>query len=178
MKKSEELKAELVLLEKEKNAMAKRMVWENRSEIEDEEEFEKRWDKYWLTYGKEATERISLLRHQIDVEECREVEVGDGVTLCLYTDAHAYTVLKKTAKTILIQRDRAILDPSFKPEFVPGGFAAHCVNQEEQRYTYERDPNGETVRCYWSEKLGRYTTGGDQSIKIRPGRHEFYDYNF
>ncbi len=83
-----------------------------------------------------------------------------------------------TAKTCKEQRDKATLDPNFKPEFIPGGFAAHCTNQDEQSYTYERDPNGEITKCYWSEKKGRFTTGGDQSIKIGPGRHEFYDYNF
>lgn len=172
MKRSEELRAELAALEAADEKARREMV-DPRSP-----DYEALWNEYWKKYGREATEKKSNLESQIRTEENREIAVGDGVTLCLYTDAHAYTVIKKTAKTILIQRDKAIMDPSFKPEFVPGGFGAHCVNQEEQRYTYERDQSGETVRCYWSEKLGRYTTGGDQSIKIRPGRHEFYDYNF
>lgn len=176
MKRSEELKILLKNLEEENDEMLQKMVRSKCSE--DGSNYDKLLNEYWRVYGSATSDKIDRLKCQIWTEECREIAVGDGVTLCLYTDANAYTVIKKTAKTILIQRDKAILDPSFKPEFVPGGFGAHCVNQEEQRYTYERDPNGETVRCYWSEKLGRYTTGGDQSIKIRPGRHEFYDYNF
>lgn len=96
----------------------------------------------------------------------------------LEANERGYTVIAKTAKTITIQRDTATLDPNFKPEWIAGGFAGHCTNQDEQTYTYERNPEGEKVRCYWSERLGCYTTGGDQSIRIRRGRHEFYDYNF
>ena len=65
---------------------------------------------------------------------------------------------------------------NFKPEFVPGGFAAHCTNQEDQTYTYERDPNGETKTFRWSNKFGSYGKPGD--LRLAKGRHEFYDYNF
>lgn len=67
------------------------------------------------------------------------VKVGDGVTINLWSDRHAATVIKVTAKTVTVRRDKATLNPDFKPEFIPGGFAAHCTNQSEQSYTYEPD---------------------------------------
>ena len=103
------------------------------------------------------------------------VKVGDGVTLRLWTDAEAYTVIRKTANTLTIRRDKATLDPAFKPEFEVGGFIARCTNQHEQSYLYEADPNGAVRRAYWSEKDRCYRADG---MTVEMGRHEFYDYNF
>lgn len=176
MKRSEELKKRLEELEKLKEKTYYEMV-ASKADTSDKR-WEKLWNEYCEKYGRVFEEDIRMLERAIHRELNREIEVGDGVTMCLYSDAYACTVIAKTAKTITIQRDKATRDPNFKPEFIPGGFAAHCINQEDQRWTYERNQDGEITRCYWSEKLGMYTTGGDRSIKIRLGRHEFYDYNF
>ena len=116
-----------------------------------------------------AKREIAKLRQQ-------GVEVGDGVTIHLYSDSHAYTIIKRTAKTITIQRDKAILDPNFKPEWIEGGFAGHCTNQEEQSYTYEADTTGEVKTLHWSDKLNGWKTPYNSRVSL--GRHEFYDYNF
>lgn len=73
-------------------------------------------------------------------------------------------------------RDKATLNPDFKPEFIPGGFAAHCTNQSEQSYTYEPDEKGEVTTFHWSDKFQRYGQPGN--LTLSKGRHEFYDYNF
>jgi len=104
------------------------------------------------------------------------IKVGDGVTVHLYSDAKAATVIKVTACTVTVQYDTATLDPNFKPEFVIGGFAGHCTNQNEQTYTYERDPNGRVESFRWSNKYGTY--GTPNNLRLTKGRHEFYDYNF
>ena len=130
-------------------------------------------------------ENIKPLKEQQEYVHCLirrierfNVQVGDGVTICYWSDQHAATVISRTAKSITVQRDTATLDPSFKPEFIVGGFAGHCTNQDEQTYTYERNPKGRIETYRWSNKYGQYRSAGDQSIKIINGRHEFYDYNF
>lgn len=123
-------------------------------------------------------DRRKFCKELIGRIERYNVQVGDGVTICLYSDKMAGTVIKRTAKTITVQRDKAIMDPNFKPQFVEGGFAGHCTNQDEQTYTYERDENGAITTYRWSDKYGRFCGGGDQSIRIINGRHEYYDYNF
>ena len=133
--------------------------------------------KYISKMNELFDKRIDL-ELKLSVEQNRELDVGDGCTYYLWSDSYACTVIKKTKKTITIQRDKATLSPDFKPEWVPGGFAAHCTNAEDQSYTYERNPNGEIYVCHWSEKEGRYRSGSDGSIKIGVGRHEYYDYNF
>lgn len=115
--------------------------------------------------------------------------VGDGISVSLYTDIDAYTIIKKTATTILLQADKATLDPNWKPEFIPGGFAGHCTNQRDQTYTYDRDPNGATIkislrrskdengneRRRWKKAgVGTFEGGGN----VYPGRRKFHDYNF
>lgn len=129
--------------------------------------------------------RVFMMQYELR-QELRDAElyeaqlnlkVGDGVTCCMWTDKHAFTVIKRTAKTVTIQRDKVTLSKDFHPEIIPGGFAGHCVNQNEQTYTYERDPHGEVYTCRWSDRLGGFKNPYKDS-RLVIGRHEFYDYNF
>lgn len=104
------------------------------------------------------------------------IQVGDGVTVNLWSDRYAATVIKVTKSSVTVRRDKAILNPDFKPEWIPGGFAAHCTNQDEQTYTYEPDENGTEYTFRWSRKYQRYGQPGN--LTLSKGRHEFYDYNF
>jgi hypothetical protein len=175
MKKSETLKAELEQLEHEQDAMVKAVVFYEGHKPEEQEDD---WNKYWNKYGRNYSQTKKQLENDIHKEENREIEVGDGATICLYSDRHASTVIKRTKATITVQHDKAILEPNYKPEWIPGGFSAHCTNQEEQSYTYERNPDGSIETFRWSEKNGKFQGGSDGSIKVILGRHEHYDYNF
>jgi len=106
----------------------------------------------------------------------QNTQVGDGVTCHGWSDSHAYTVVAKTATTITIKRDKATLDPNFTPEIIPGGFLGHCVNQNQQSYTYETDPDAPAEKAHFSKKLGCYMFRGHK--RVTTGRLEFYDYNF
>lgn len=105
------------------------------------------------------------------------VKVGDGVTMHMYSDSHAGTVVKVTKTTITVQQDKATLDPNFKPKMHAGGFAGHCSNQNEQTYTYEPNPNAEKVTFTWSQKRSGYYNK-KRGLSLTKGRREFYDYNF
>lgn len=172
MKKSDEIRDMITRLEADDEALKEsfragdadpQMLW---------------WKQYWECGGRENQRKKKELEFEQMKEENREIEVGDGCTLHLWSDSYACTVIRKTAKSITIQRDKAIRNPDFKPEWVAGGFAAHCTNADEQSYTYERNENGETFVCHWSEKEGRYRHGSDGSMKVSLGRYEYYDYNF
>lgn len=102
--------------------------------------------------------------------------VGDGATICHYSDRIACTVVRISAsgKTLWMREDSSTLD-NWKPEIVPGGFAGHCVNNAEQRYIYQPNPDGRVHRASL-RKDGKFrTTNGEPVI---PGRHHFHDYNF
>lgn len=131
-------------------------------------------------------------------EPVNPYEVGDGVTLCGYSDRHAYTVIAVTKTQITLQRDKATLLNGFKsgePDaltFTPGGFSGHT--EGVQRYAYEADPEGEIIVARMKRKLrksweqvggedGHYdhvyrADFGHKSSHIIAGRHEHYDYNF
>lgn len=132
------------------------------------EEFEKKLEAlpWTCSYDKKIEQE-----RPIRAEFYQGLEVGDGVTYHLYSDSHACTIIKRTAKTITIQRDEATLSPDFKPVFD----GLHCTNQDEQKYTYKRDPKGERLIARWSEKNGAFMYLGKV---VTAGRKEFYDYNF
>jgi len=104
-----------------------------------------------------------------------DAKVGDGATICMYSDRHACTIIKKTKCTITLQRDKAtrLTDPII----IPGGFAGHCINNNDIEYDYEVDLNGGTDIAYWSEKNNWYAIWHG-TTPVVPGRHEHYDYNF
>ena len=115
--------------------------------------------------------------------------IGDGVTVSVWTDSHAYTIIRKTKSTMILQCDKATLDPSFKPEIIAVGFAGHCVNQSEQSYTYERNPNGWMIKITlrrWKDAEGNQRRMWKQlGVSVRErggnvylGRRAFHDYNF
>lgn len=134
----------------------------------------------------EACERIAesvLCELEDDIRQYDErhltpanAKVGDGATVYLYSDSHAGTIVKVTKRSVTVRRDKATLDPNFKPEIIPGGFCGHCTNQNEQSYTYEPDENGALTTIYWSKKHNRYGLPGNP--QLGKGRHEFFDYNF
>lgn len=102
--------------------------------------------------------------------------VGDGATVCHYSDRTACTVIRisPSGKTLWMQEDTAVPD-GWKPEFVQGGFAGHCVNNADQTYQYSPNPHGTTHRAS-RRKDGRFRTTNGQPVI--PGRRQFHDYNF
>jgi hypothetical protein len=104
------------------------------------------------------------------------VEVGLGVTTHGYSDAHAYTIIHKTKKTITIQRDDAELD-NWKPEIIIGGFFGHCTNQSTQKYIYKCNIENPTTILH-ADKNGNFKESGLKYPNVTLGRNEFYDYNF
>lgn len=107
-------------------------------------------------------EQKKELERQIARETNYNVKVGDGATLCLYTDCQAYTIIKRTAKSITIPRDNAIRTDD--------NGMSDC-----QQYRYERDYNGLVRVARWSEKRGCFMYNG---MRIATGRHEYFDYSF
>lgn len=166
------------------NTMVEKIDSANAEYILNDNSFQSKFDTAQRFEAKGDTEMVEHIVGDLQkfAEEYNEknltpanVQVGEGVTMHLYSDAHAGTIIKKTKLSITVQRDKATLDPNFKPEIVVGGFAGHCTNQNEQTYSYERDENGTIETFRWSKKYNRYQ---NKSVNVYKGRHEFYDYNF
>lgn len=92
------------------------------------------------------------------------VQIGDGVTICYYTDREAGTIIKRTKNTITYQQDKAIR--------IDDNGMSDC-----QEYRYERDPNGKIEVYHWSNKYGCFRNSKNHLYVIN-GRHEYFDYSF
>jgi hypothetical protein len=99
--------------------------------------------------------------------------VGDYVTEVIFTDREVYKVIARTKCTLTLQRVKATRIT--KPEFIVGGFAGHCTNNDKIKYTYEDDPSGMIKKAHWSRLREEFQT---KIGAIIDGAHEYYDYNF
>ena len=117
------------------------------------------------------------------------LHVGDGVSVSVWTDVDAYTIVKKTPTTITLRADTAELLNREELRFTAGGFAAHCDNQADQRYSYEANPEGHEVKISlrrWADEEGnerrQWKRSGTKTFEsggnAYAGRHAFRDYNF
>ena len=121
----------------------------------------------WLEYVK----LVKPLNDEIDYYERLllriyryNIKVGDGATVCYYTDREAGTIIKRTKNTITIQRDKA-----FRTD---NNGMSDC-----QEYRYERDENGLIEVYHWSNKYGCFRNSKNKLFVIN-GRHKYYDYSF
>jgi hypothetical protein len=138
-------------------------------------------NKPWIA---ERTAQINA-----DTDFIAALKIGDGISVSVWSDVHAYTIIKKTATTMTLRADDAKLLNANELRFIAGGFAAHCENQEVQRYEYTPNPNGHEVKISlrrWKDEEGNErrkwkrsgTSTFEQGGNVYPGRRAFHDYNF
>jgi uncharacterized ParB-like nuclease family protein len=95
-----------------------------------------------------------------------------------YSQCYPYEVVRRvTEKTLEVRAMKVLPDPAWKPEFIVGGFAGHCVNQSEQTWIYETDP-GAPVKRVRLHKDGKWYFSGGGSGRLTEKPRYFYDYNF
>lgn len=101
---------------------------------------------------------------------------GEYVTECMYSDAHAYKVVGKTACTVDVVEVLVSPDPEWtsKKEFHPGGFHGHTSNQSEQTWLFKGF--SEVTKRLRRNKKGKLVYKGTKFAENRAT--EFYDYNF
>ena len=108
----------------------------------------------------------------------KDFQVGDQAHICLYTDIEPYTVIERKGKRIKLQKARATLDPTYKPERIPGGFAGHCINNHDQKWIITANPNGAITEGYLGNDNEWYEKGSNRRTIIGQGYVKFHDYNF
>lgn len=106
------------------------------------------------------------------------VQIGDHLTRCGYSDRESFTVIKKTRRTVLVQRDAQEIDhDKWTPDIVLGGFVGHCTNQSSQVWTVSPDPAGFTA-TWRAGRDGILKTPGATRPDVIAGSHPFHDFNF
>ena len=95
-----------------------------------------------------------------------------------YSDVSPYEIVRQISdKTLEVRGMNAVLQESFKPEWIPGGFAGHCVNQSEQKYDYSSDETRQVIRIR-KNKRGEWKSAGGSKFYLADTPRKFYDYNF
>jgi len=104
----------------------------------------------------------------------------------LHTDTEPFEVIELNAAgtRAKVRAMKAERDPSWKPEWTPGGYAGHCTNNREQRWACEPDPAAQ-MRMMTKRKDGYWRFAGEP-IASGPGNRgtleaqprKFHDYNF
>lgn len=94
-----------------------------------------------------------------------------------YSDISPFEVVRVISdKTIEIREMKAELDPNWKPDMIPGGFSAHCVNQIDQKWIISPNENSIVIRIR-KQKNGKWkSVFGEHRLSETP--RKFYDYNF
>lgn len=98
--------------------------------------------------------------------------IGKYINQYLWTDVQPLgkIVGVKGKATLILARVSCTQDESVKMEFIPGGFAGHCVNNREQKWIYEVDESS-TFPVRLSKSLLR-------RCRIEDGPYNFFDFNF
>lgn len=152
-------------------------------------DLDKEYDEYMdylkgKEYDDEAhAKNIKLVNARADLrDEIRELNKIPEVGMCanqhLWSDVHPYEIVRVVSdKTLEIRPMKAELDPNWKPEIIVGGFAGHCVNNNEQKWIYEQNLEAPVIRIRKKKDRDEWVHKGlNYRINIDPIR--FYDYNY
>jgi hypothetical protein len=93
-----------------------------------------------------------------------------------YSDIVPFEIVRVISDTTIEIRElHATIDPTWKMEWVAGGFAGTCLNNDSQRWVFASDENAPVIRIRktkrgWSHKGDRF------QLAASPVKH--YDFNF
>jgi hypothetical protein len=95
-----------------------------------------------------------------------------------YTDVQPFEILSvsKSGKQIVIREMDAQRDPNWVPDFVAGGFTAHCANQEDQRWVIVSNEASPAIKAHKRADGYFWSAYGRHRVAREP--RKFYDYNF
>ena len=136
------------------------------------------WFEEWNKTEVMPTWNYEEKQNEIYTEWIQSLEVGDHAHICHYSDITPCTVIKKTATTITVRNDKATKSENWNPQYIPGGFSAHCTNNDDQAdwWICEEDPEGTTEVFRWRKKSNRWMNACDE--RLYPEWMKKYDYNF
>ena len=93
-----------------------------------------------------------------------------------WSDINPYEVVRVVSeKTLEVRAMKAVRDPQWQPIFVPGGFCGTVINQNDQEWIIESNPDAPVERIRLGKK-GWKGSGGRFQLSDAPVK--FYDYNF
>jgi hypothetical protein len=93
-----------------------------------------------------------------------------------YSDVNPYEIVRRVSdRTIEVRRMDTTIDPSWKRDFIPGGFFGHTANNDSQKWIIVSNPANEVIRIRLT-KSGWRNKGMRFQLADKPVH--FYDFNF
>jgi len=94
-----------------------------------------------------------------------------------YSDVNPYEIVRVVSEKTIEIREMDTESGEWDAEWVSGGFAGHCVNQDKQQWKITSNEETPTTRIRWSEAKQQWQAHGMRfSLSTQPVK--FYDYNF
>jgi hypothetical protein len=122
----------------------------------------------------EDGDEVIVLNHRLT----RVPMVGMFANQIGYSEVYPHEIVEvRTDNKIIVRRLKCLRDPNWKPEFVAGGFAGHCVNQHKQTWLYESNVSNELISLR-KHKDGNFYSRSSSKFRIELEPFYFYDYNF
>jgi hypothetical protein len=95
-----------------------------------------------------------------------------------YSDVEPFEVVRVVSeKCVEVRKMAAELDPNWKPDIIPGGFAGRCVNQASQQWIIAPDLSRPVVKIRL-RKNGQWYSACGSRFDLADKPVKFYDYNF
>lgn len=97
-----------------------------------------------------------------------------------YSDVYPFEIISvnPSGKSIKVREVEAEKDPTWKPEWIAGGFSGHVLNNNSQRWLYRNIPDGEEAQELTLRKTGKGWSYKGRTFVISETPKRFYDYNF
>jgi hypothetical protein len=97
--------------------------------------------------------------------------------LVLWSDIEPFEVIRVVSEKCMEVRAMATeLSPEWSPVVVSGGFAGHCINNNQQRWTCATNPDAPVLKIRLRKDGRWYSQYGCHHISDTP--EKFHDYNF
>lgn len=95
-----------------------------------------------------------------------------------YSDVEPFEVVRVVSEKCVEVRKMAYeLDPAWQPEWVVGGFAGRCINQNSQKWIIASNPANPVCRIRL-QKNGNWKAPSGERFALSDRPVKFYDYNF
>ena len=147
-----------------------------RGRYETKAEAQEKADKSAARFNAFAAERGAAARMECVVVP---VELGFANNI-MYSDVEPFEIVRVVSdKTIEVRAMSAEMAPDWKPEIIPGGFAGHCVNNNDQRKAWVITSNeANPVIRIRKQKDGSWKNPSFGRFHLDNRPFKKYDFNF
>ena len=128
--------------------------------------------------GLNQTDDVKMLKKVADWRIVEENVNFTHASWYMHSDVVAYEIVKVISDQTIEVREMKTQHSAADLDFTPGGFCGHFHNQDDQKVTYESDPDGDTFRIRRQKGKPENWTYKGMRFGLRTAPYAFHDFNF